>query len=393
METYNIDLDDKNLIKLKEYFKDKNIVNQDFLLNKQKTNYDIVEQFVDYISKFHINKLNLTEKNYIEFCFSNKKRIQQNILLNKYPVLTCITYLHSDNSLAITTNILTENYKYKEVNDDIKLCCLFPSELKSIVLPGCLQVIDECDNSNRLIINIWNEKPLISKYYDNSNNNEKITNLIIKKDENRIKTITFGKEIEYNYFENLIYSNEGLLKKELLEMINKNKSNIYDIYLFLKENNKKQKEEILDEENIVNLLETKYSQKYYNKSYYNNIVCDWIMHEIDKNSLNNINSEIPLENIESIAPFILHSSMNIIELIEDYYGINECNFNIKNICIKKDNIYKKYEDTLIINIMLNNNEQDDKQYVYFDNGIKIKCFIKYLNSTISLRHLNFKNNR
>jgi hypothetical protein len=372
METYNIDLDDKNLIKLKEYFKDKNIVNQDFLLNKQKTNYDIVEQFVDYISKFHINKLNLTEKNYIEFCFSNKKRIQQNILLNKYPVLTCITYLHSDNSLAITTNILTENYKYKEVNDDIKLCCLFPSELKSIVLPGCLQVIDECDNSNRLIINIWNEKPLISKYYDNSNNNEKITNLIIKKDENRIKTITFGKEIEYNYFENLIYSNEGLLKKELLEMINKNKSNIYDIYLFLKENNKKQKEEILDEENIVNLLETKYSQKYYNKSYYNNIVCDWIMHEIDKNSLNNINSEIPLENIESIAPFILHSSMNIIELIEDYYGINECNFNIKNICIKKDNIYKKYEDTLIINIMLNNNEQDDKQYVYFDNGIKIK---------------------
>jgi len=373
METYNIELDDKNLIKLKDYFKDKNIVNQDFLLNKQKTNYDIIEEVVDYISKFHINRLKLTEEYYIEFCFSNIKRNQHNILVNKYPVLTCITYLNEDNSLAIITNMLIESYKYKEINDDIKLYCLFPSELKSIVLPGCLQVIDEGANSNRLIINIWKSEPLTNNYYHNSNKIESIVNLKINKDDNRVKTIMFGNEMEYGYFENLIYSNEGGLQKELLEMINKNKSNTHDVYLFLKENNKNQKEEVLDEANILNLLETKYSQKYYNKSYYNNIVCDWIMKEIDKYSLNSINSEIPLENIETIVPFILYSSMNIIELIEEYYNINGCKFNIKNIYVKKDNVfYQKNEETLIVNIMLTNNEKNGDKYICFDSGIKIK---------------------
>lgn len=377
MEVYDIEFDSINLIKLTEFFKDKTIVNQDFLLNKQKTNLDIIEQFVDCISKFHINKLNLLEKHYIEFCFSNEKRQQRDVLVNKYPALTCITYLNSDNSLAITTNILTENYKYKEINDDIKLCCFFPSELKSIVLPGNLKVIDSCDNSKRLIINIWNEQPLTNIYYDKSNGNEKITNFKIKKNENKIKTIRFGKEIEYNHVEYLIYSNDDLLKRELLKMLNNNKSTpfestTFDMYLFIKENNKKQKEEALDEEHMVNLLEPKYLQNYYNKYYYNNIMCDWIMHELDKNSLTNIDSEIPLENIETIAPFVLHSSINIIELIEEYYNISNCSFNIKNIYIKKDNLYKKFEETIIINILLNDNKKDNNQYICFDNGIKIK---------------------
>jgi hypothetical protein len=81
--------------------------------------------------------------------------------------------------------------------------------------------------------------------------------------------------------------------------------------------------------------------------------------------------QINLKNINSILSFNLISSINIIDSIREYYTINDSKFNIKDIFITNNYNFVNYEETIIVNIILNNSIKNEKQFIHFDNGIKV----------------------
>jgi len=378
IDTYNIILEDKIISELKDYFNDENKINIDFSLNKNKTCFDTLEQMINFIVKYIINKLNITSDYFIEFCLfkDNSPNVKKYNLKNTGSNIlsSFIIYLTTNNDYpTIITNIDKEKYKFKDFNDEIELCYLFPKELKVISIPENLVVIDN-SNSYRIHINILNKKKLTENFYVSKDNLLSTINLNLKKIDCNIKHMSFGNEYDNDFFEDLLYSNYSKSNLNLLELIKK--SNYYpnnDIFLFKKETIKNL-EYTLNEKNINCLLEPKFLCHYFSKEYYNFHFCEWIKMEYENYLLQNKiieTKQINLKNINSILSFNLISSINIIDSIREYYTINDSKFNIKDIFITNNYNFVNYEETIIVNIILNNSIKNEKQFIHFDNGIKV----------------------
>ena len=158
-----------------------------WLIDYKKETNIFIEVFLNSLVKFHINRLNLNNKNIYascwaessQYCFSYvhthidhcdiEKRLYSTE--TRRPFLTCITYFDDSDIPLIATNITEEMYKIKEyTNNNNHLYIEFPRLLKHIVFPAgkyfhgesYLNKQYEEKNRKKIVIALWTEenKPL-----------------------------------------------------------------------------------------------------------------------------------------------------------------------------------------------------------------------------------------
>lgn len=184
--------------------------NNKFLLRKTDIeNYDVLENYVYKIMKFHIQILNISE-NTIEVEFLYKTGDSHLHIENNNPILSTITYLNDNrNSPTIITNINQENHKFKDFNGEKLICFSFPCKSKHISFEGgkyyhgYYNFADEnCKSNAVLLINLHNKKITNIPYYISST------------------TIYDNCEIAFDNFEHkTVIANESLINQEFLESI------------------------------------------------------------------------------------------------------------------------------------------------------------------------------
>jgi len=214
--TYNINDKNNNLIN--------KITNIDkpYLLDITKCDYDELEYIVYNLAQYHISKLDKKYENYyIEF----SNNISNNCHINLFkknkttylPLITSYTFFNDNLSPIIITNIDTENYKYKEFNDENELMFVFPSKLTNIAFNGkYYHMLSKMFTSNSLYLdvepvilklNVYTDVPNNTEYYLNTNTIEitfkKITTSIVN-------TI----DISNNVFNNSLSENNNYTKNE-----------------------------------------------------------------------------------------------------------------------------------------------------------------------------------
>jgi hypothetical protein len=155
-------------------------INIKYLLDVEKENFNIIEELVYELSKFHLEKINLNEKDvFIEFCIENlkKNKIDINYCNNNEeliaPLVSTITYINKNNIPDILINIDLESYKFKNINNATTLGFSFPKFLKHISFEGSkfFNGISDIFNENverlTLKVNIWKTKPANVDIYMN----------------------------------------------------------------------------------------------------------------------------------------------------------------------------------------------------------------------------------
>jgi hypothetical protein len=194
----NIDFDDNILINTSKI-----LHNQPYLLNTETIGNTVIEKFIYNIASHHVNLnsdlnnlINDVSNNsvdtFIEFQFnvevlSPNNNIADNIrsYSNQYnendidkPNISCVTFLNNSNISFITSDVSTDEYKFKKINNK-KLDIAIHNKFNHIIYDSnnmyCLsdlstsfeQSIIDNDKSITLFIHIWNKKPNIPTFsYD-----------------------------------------------------------------------------------------------------------------------------------------------------------------------------------------------------------------------------------
>lgn len=233
-----------------EYSNSNNI---EYLLDKTKTEYSLIEKTVYDISNFHLNRLNIdinSEDIYISFWFKylsqkcpkctnlhmDRDDYEDRILntTTNRPFLSVITYLTDNNNPTIITSIDDSVKEKKNYMDNPSICFSFPKKYKQIsftggkYLHGETQIFENDyinkDNQRSLLIIKFNKKipplnvPLYNEpilfYHAFLINNTKLNNTTYCKTDD-ILTINQSNDpplyvmvddsiINYNFFQNII---------------------------------------------------------------------------------------------------------------------------------------------------------------------------------------------
>lgn len=402
--------------------------NMTYLLNTNQDKYSFIEKFVYDIAMFHFKQLGIEynkdehfiefwlKTNYISTCHVDTDEYEREFNNNfKYddnePMLTCITYLSESNIPTFITDInyndnMNDNYSEKN-----KINLSFPKYLKQITFNGgkyyhgTCKVFENETSVNRhiLSINFWNKKKVKVPYFDS-----KIFEYGLYS-KHRIKMIDsyIDKNIQFTnihkidcpkgeFFINKNKNNEYIINKSFFkDLINlENGKHNYLFYRFsniLNENNFENYELIelsnkidlnshagieITEKNVescVKNMEQNIVKKeiftkkgMIEKSFFDNVTCDWIINSTEKYIIKNKQgsslSKINIDSLKNIQPFVLFSLENLFKTkIMNFYNLNNKNqtFMIKNIHVLKidNNNIRINEDNfdLTIKIVLNNN--------------------------------------
>jgi hypothetical protein len=163
-----------------------------YILDLNKTSYNILEKYVYDIAAFHFKRLNIdfNEKYCIEYQINSKfnnnlslhidTRVSNKTLFNQdaHPFLSIITYLDDNNYPTIITNV--EGNNEKSIKNK-KVCLSFPKKGKQIVFEGGRYFHSACNifdkntivnkmkgiNINRyvLVIFFWENNSSIHNYH------------------------------------------------------------------------------------------------------------------------------------------------------------------------------------------------------------------------------------
>jgi len=353
-----------------------------------------------------------------------------------YPLLSSVTYLNDSNIPTVITNIDMDRYMYKEFEKEVSMFFSFPKTGKQITFDGkyfhgSAFLEDEIDtdvgkNKDRYIIaiNLWDKKPTNVDFYKNTrdelmylhtnDNNEPLIQLEFEElqESNNILTIGLDKDkMNYNLFENILYNPSECGFKIFDKIINhketnsSSKSAIHNYIVFL--------DETIEEKKLESQLKTKYGNiledanelmhetktiKYnrflqrfiYSKIYCPN-VCTWLINECEKYAEKNggwtkkrhdnyPTTDLPVENVTSIASFVFESLKIITEKITLSYGLND---DIKLDYIDLFIVKYKHDDQnfleihkdgsfLSFNILLSNCDDFEGGGTYFDDGLIMK---------------------
>ena len=264
-----------------EYSNSNNI---EYLLDKTKTEYSLIEKTVYDISKFHLNHLNIdinSEDIYISFWFKylsqecikctnlhmDRDDYEDRILntTTNRPFLSVITYLTDNNNPTIITSINDSVKDKKNYMDNPSICFSFPKKYKQISFHGGKYVHGETsifendyiniDKRRSLLIIKFNKKipplnvPLYNEpilfYHAFLRNNTKLNNTTYSKTDD-ILTINQSNDhplyvmvddsiINYNFFQNIIEEgNLDLLNKfaKIFKYITNNSTKRADQLIF-----------------------------------------------------------------------------------------------------------------------------------------------------------------
>lgn len=379
METWNIN----SLENIDEIFRV--LENKKYLLDLNKTEYDIIEKYVYEIIMFHLNRRNIEkETHYIEFSLLNEERfmIDYEKPKKKYPVFSTITYLNkplTDCNPIIFTNVDMEAYKYKELKDEETFICSIPHPNTHILFDSSKYYGFLYGNNIPrplcLKINLWDIPPKNGNVYSSNlpicgNELEIIfekqndivpqENVIYKK--NILETLLY--EVQGEQIEKITAILEKYNEKKLIQINNSFKNLNYtvlqekygtyteDLYPFINE------EIEMNETNRFHKIITI-------RNILSKDVCYWIINETEKLnkwgncSYNNYSTYLNVENIPSVLNFILFVSNFWLQKIKEIYQVEKIDTNIKDIFISKytkdDKSVKKNKDNsfLSLNIQLN----------------------------------------
>ena len=401
------------------------------LLDLSKENYSLYEKFVYDMAIFHFKRLNIeiTNNHYIEFWSKNKFNThklhldcdeyqKKNNLNYLYPLLSCVTYFNDNDCPTIITDIDLESYKYKEFEKQTNIYLSFPKCNKHITFNGSFfhgsTSLKEChyDARNIIAINLWDKKPTNIEYYTPNTDtnifyNKNKTEFIINRDEEKTITINVNKNIiNYDFFENLLYSNPNTLCycfDNLIENINKDSKKDFNLYKIMLDNTIEKKEIALQLKNkygdimndineIMNeTIKLKYN-RFLQRFCYNKIftpdMCRFIINECEKYAVNNggwttkrhknyPTTDLPVEKITNIFGLVLETMNTVIKKIKKSYGLNDnMTINIQDLFVVKykdndQNHLDMHHDGsfLSFNILLSDTQEFEGGGTYFDDGL------------------------
>jgi hypothetical protein len=268
-----------------------------------------------------------------------------------------------------------------------------------------------------LAINLWDRKPKNISYHDNkilvnnlinSKNNYDIFNKIINNISLMNNSFTSievsNKIINFDFFEQLLYNREQYLFLKFGEFISLN--DIEHSFQIIRNNdydkNKIQQElktkygniiddinAIMDENNVIRY--NRFLQRFQYPKIFTHDICKWIINESEnyahssggwtKNRHNNYpTTDLPIDNIKSIFPFMIETFRTISIKIKNSYNLSDdIKINFVDVFVVKykfneQNYLEIHKDGsfLSFNILLSNPNDFDGGGTYFDDGLIMK---------------------
>ena len=239
-----------------------------FLLDTNKTNFELIEKVVYEISMFHFERLNIIfdpNEHFIEFwfkntIFKNSDSYPHNInsfhydcdenekkLNNKQfkPLLSCVNYFNDNEFPLLLTDVDLEEYKFKKFENKNNIQIIFPKKNKQITFDGTkyhgiVDIFNKLNNDTdtdferyMLAINLWNRKPLNIDYYtndyENTNNTQfsKEDKIVTIESNNLIKELVLEKNIlDFDFYEKMLYNKRKFVIPEEISELVKNEMTI-----------------------------------------------------------------------------------------------------------------------------------------------------------------------
>lgn len=239
-----------------------------FLLDTNKTNFELIEKVVYEISMFHFERLNIIfdpNEHFIEFWFKNTifknsdsyphninsfhydcDEYEREINNKQYkPLLSCVNYFNDNEFPLLLTDIDLEEYKFKKFENKNSLQIIFPKKNKQFTFDGTkyhgiVDIFNKLNNDTdtdferyMLAINLWNRKPLNIDYYtnayENANNTQfsKEDKIVTIESNNLIKELVLEKNIlDFDFYEKMLYNKRKFLIPEEISELVKNEMTI-----------------------------------------------------------------------------------------------------------------------------------------------------------------------
>lgn len=247
-------------------------------------------------------------------------------------------------------------------------------------------------NEKTLIINVYdkhysNSIPFPEKIY--SFNHYFICNtseLSLDFVENEFKTVFFKESktgFNYDYFDEFIYLDSSKYES-LIKLINTEDHENYNVFEF-----KLYKFKISDS-NLIDKYMERFIQRFIKKKHYQSYICDWIIKESEKYASENggwttkrhikyPTTDLPVNKITTIFPFILESLQSIIGFIKKSYCLHDkLVFIFDDIFIVKYDtnlqnhlIMHKDKSVITVNTLLSDPSDFEGGGTYFDDDITI----------------------
>jgi hypothetical protein len=313
-----------------------------FLLNTNKSHFNVIEKLIYDLAIFHFERLQIpfdTNIHHIEFwliktvkipnfhmdCDESEKQINKKYI---FPICSSITYFNDNQIPTCITNISETNCKYKEIPIENQIILSFPKKNKHICFDGSKyhgigNIFEEDVDAPRniLAINLWDRKPTNVKYYSSNDTTiySKQNLFELKEDNNICELLLDTKQINFDFYEDILYkrTNAPFLKlKDIFVYENEKikdldnttipKTNIFEKYnsfiistnvkpLFNKKEYNRIKMthgEIIDEIYPILLQQdilttNRFYQRYVIDRFYTPDICEWIVSEAEQYAANN----------------------------------------------------------------------------------------------------------
>jgi hypothetical protein len=397
------------------------ILSNRFLLNTENRNMSLLESVVYDIARFHFKRLNIQfniTDHFIEFYFTSSEQTNSFHVENSEVFLKTITYFSSSpisETMDIITNVTSEQYKYKDVFDNIFFYILFPDLLKHISFEGNKYYhTSHIEKSNNAIlslhVNLLNKLPSNPQFFSVVCNSENKTYEQLRFVEVNVDLADYRNELTNEFIEDILYNPSSTKYDEIININKKISSRLFVLYkkytdelavspeiTCVMDNSEKRQNsfhendiptqesiEILfkERDNVIDIHSRKFLQRVMVRNKIPKYVCNWIIKECEPYFTQLQNEEksvkgliekrcniIDVEKIKSIFYFILELFNSIIVDIIDHYSIDKQNtFIIDDIYIQKNNSTEQNthtKDKLEVKILLS----DILDEYMFDDGI------------------------
>ena len=406
----------------------KNISPGSYILDESKNDMTLLEKFI-YESKLFYSNLYDNSGCIVEFCIidediNNLNKFKLNCDINlRYttgktnsPFLSVLTYFSTEELAVIISDVTYKNYVFKDFKKNEKFNIFFPKQNQQILFDGSLyygnaDILEKNIHFKRycLVINLWKSNPNnietfnypdFDKFVVTTKNDSiiEISNSTVNN-----KNLYYDQELPYDFYENMLYSQENFkMKEELVKLIKDNYNENFYYTLSYNNDNKEicKKNKIIEDINFMNKLKddplidnvinNRFLQRHLCQNFYSKSICQWIVHECDNYASNNggwssfINksypiNHLPIEKVSNIFSFILISFNEIMQTIKNKYELTvDIDFNIMDLyVIRYDstgvNELDLHRDMgfFTINILLSDPKDFEGDGAYFNDGITI----------------------